>query len=81
MALKGYCKKSACSDCKKPCRLDESIPCSPDCGNLTEDGKILIEKCLQAGCEEVKYIFGMPNASDKEIIAQYGKSAPYPYDV
>lgn len=81
MAIMGYCKKQACSDCKKPCKLDESIPCSPDCENLTEDGEILIEKCLKDECEEVKYIFGMPNATDGELMAAYGRRASYPYEI
>lgn len=81
MALTGYCKERPCCDCKKPCRLDEAIPCSPDCENLTEDGRILVGKCLQAKCEEVKYIFGMPDAADEEVLKQYGTVAPYPYEI
>lgn len=79
MALTGYCGERACSDCKTPCRLDESIPCSPDCENLTEEGQILVKKCLESGCEEVKFIFGMEGAADEEVLAAIGESAPYPY--
>ena len=81
MALKGYCGLHTCCDCSLGCRLDQMIPCSPDCENLTEDGKILVEKCLQSGCEEVKYIFDMANASDIEVVKEYGPVAIYPYDV
>lgn len=35
---KDWCGKS-CGDCKKPCRLDESIACSPDCEFLGENGE------------------------------------------
>ena len=81
MALKGYCGLHACYDCTLGCKLDQRIPCSPDCENLTEDGKILVEKCLEANCEEVKYIFDMANVSDDEVLKAYGPVAPYPYDV
>ena len=80
MALKGYCGLHACYDCGMGCKLDQMIPCSPDCENLTEDGKILVEKCLEAKCEEVKYIFDMANASDDEILKAYGPVTAYPYD-
>lgn len=79
MAIKGYCGKE-CSQCSG-CNLNETIPCSPDCENLTEDGKILIKGCLKDKCEEVKYIFDMVGRSDKEIIEAYGEIAPYPYDI
>ena len=79
MAVEGYCKKCRCADCRTFCRLDESMPCSPDCDNLTEDGKILIEKCLQDKCEEVKYIFNMEDCSDEELLMEYGCINDYPY--
>lgn len=79
MAIRGYCGKE-CSQCSG-CSLDDRIPCSPDCENLTEDGKIQIKKCLKAGCEEVKYIFDMVDKTDEEIITEYGEIALYPYDV
>jgi len=47
MAHKNWCGRH-CSDCM--------APCSPDCGNLTEDGQPLTEQCLASGCEEIKYI-------------------------
>lgn len=79
MAIKGYCGKK-CRDCNG-CYLDETIPCSPDCENLTEDGKIHIRACLDSGCEEVKYIFDMVGCSNENIIEQYGETALYPYNV
>lgn len=77
MALKEHCGKN-CSDCKNPCKLDETIPCSPDCENLTKDGKIKITKCLEDGCAEIRYIFDMLQSTDKEIINKYGDIAVYP---
>lgn len=81
MAVKGYCGGNCGEEkrCEK-CRLDQMIPCSPNCENLTADGKIRIKRCLEEGCEEVKYIFGMPDRSDEEIIQLYGDIAPYPYE-
>lgn len=79
MAIKGYCGIKACCDCSRGCKLDASIPCSPDCENLTHDGKILLEKCLQEKCEEVKYIFNMPDSSDEELLTKYGAVTQYPY--
>lgn len=81
MAHRLYCRKRACSECKENCYIDGAIPCSPDCENLTEDGKIKVAECLKSGCEEVKYIFDMVNSSDAEIIGEYGEIAEYPYDV
>ena len=78
MAIDGYCGKMKCCDCSSPCRLDEEIPCSPDCSNL--DGQsIKIAQCLKAGCEEVKHIFNMQDCSDEEILAVYGEETLYPY--
>lgn len=81
MAIKGYCGKRKCCDCHTVCLLDEQIPCSPDCENLTEDGMIQIEECLKAKCEETQYIFDMVGCSDEEIIERYGKIAVYPYNI
>lgn len=82
MAIKGYCG-GECGCMKKcaKCTLDLSMPCSPSCDNLTEDGMIHIAKCLQDGCEEVRYIFDVLEKTDEEIIAMYGEIAPYPYDL
>lgn len=41
---KKWCGKS-CSDCKTSCSLDESIPCSPDCEFLGEDGEHTHPEC------------------------------------
>ena len=41
---KEWCGKS-CSDCKKPCRLDESIACSPDCEHLGANGEHTSPEC------------------------------------
>ena len=79
MALKGYCGRD-CSECYG-CDLDSSIPCSPSCENLTEDGMIKIAECLKAECKEVKYIFDVLEKTDEEIIEKYGEIAPYPYEV
>ena len=80
MAIKGYCG-GVCGDMEKcgKCKLDMTIPCSPSCENLTEDGNINVAKCLADGCEEVKYIFGVHHKTNEEIIAEYGAVAPYPY--
>ena len=77
MALKQWCGRS-CSDCRG-CKLDALIPCSPDCDNLTEDGKIRIKECLESGCQEVKYVFDTKDLSDEEFIAKFGEVTDYPY--
>lgn len=82
MAIKGYCGgECGCMDKCNNCKLDMIIPCSPSCENLTEDGMIKIAECLKDGCSEVKYIFDAIHKTDEEIIAEYGKIAPYPYYV
>lgn len=55
IAHKNWCKRPCC-DCTAPCGSDETIPCSPDCENLTEDGQPLTEQCLASGCDGIKYI-------------------------
>lgn len=87
MALKRYNESittpiCCCGDmpCCSSCALDGAIPCSPCCENLGPDGKILVAECLRRGCEEVKYIFGMPGATDKEVLEKCGEIAEYPYD-
>lgn len=77
MALKQWCGKE-CSNCRG-CELDKVIPCSPDCENLTEDGKIKIKECLEAGCDEVKYILDAENLSNEEVLEKYGELVDYPY--
>ncbi len=82
MAIRGYCGgECGCMDKCNGCKLDMTIPCSPSCENLTEDGMIKIAKCLADGCVEVKYIFDVLYKTNEEIIAEYGEIAVYPYDV
>ena len=52
MAHKDWCGKP-CSECTNPCKLDEEIPCSPDCGNLNEDGSRKIKACQENKCYAV----------------------------
>lgn len=77
MALKQWCGKE-CSECRG-CKLDEMIPCSPDCENLTEDGKIKVKECLKSGCEEVKYVLREEGLSDEELLEKFGDVTDYPY--
>lgn len=80
MAIKGYCGgECGCAEKCNSCSLDMSIPCSPSCENLTEDGNIHIAGCLKSKCEEVRYIFDALDKTDGEIMAEYGEYAPYPY--
>lgn len=50
MAHKLWCGK-ACCDCEHPCKLDESIPCSPDCEALNSNGTRNVAKCKESGCD------------------------------
>ena len=86
---KGYCGSGiACADCVKRCGIDEMIPCSPDCENLDRD-KILIQKCLDAGCDEVFYVFGITPSENraeieeqtKYLLIEYGETATCPYSI
>ena len=54
MLQREWCDNGQCSDCTAYCRLDESMPCSPDCENITEDGAFLIEKCTAAKCDALE---------------------------
>lgn len=54
MNISLFCKKNhSCSECTNPCKLDESIPCSPDCPNLSDSGQVSIRKCLLYGCDAI----------------------------
>ena len=49
-----WCGK-ACGDCKMSCALDESMPCSPCCELLGDDGGPMDHaKCLKAGCDAIE---------------------------
>lgn len=50
MAHKDWCGKP-CGECDTSCRLDESMPCSPNCEALNEDGSRNVEVCTAAGCD------------------------------
>lgn len=41
-----------CFECEHACEcgLDSSIPCSPDCVNITRDGKVRIGECMLRQC-------------------------------
>lgn len=69
MALGEWCGKP-CSDCETGCGPDARIPCSPDCENLTADGKILVKRCLEDSCEEPKHIFGIPRLQMRNCCRQ-----------
>ncbi len=46
-----WCGKSCC-ECEHPCKLDEEIPCSPDCDFLGENGETTHEACRS--CDALK---------------------------
>lgn len=78
MAVKEHCG-GKCSTCLRTCSIDQAIPCSPDCENLTTDGKIKVEECLNSGCDEIKSVLDMVGKTDKEVLKKYGSVASYPY--
>ena len=48
-----WCGKP-CAECTYPCKLDESMPCSPDCELLGEYGyPIDRAKCREVGCDAI----------------------------
>lgn len=48
---------SPCFKCKKPCSLDMSIPCSPDCENINNiTGEPDNDECLS--CDSYKFYKG-----------------------
>ena len=68
--------KLSCGACSG-CRVDEAIPCSPDCENLTLDGKIHIKRCVAEQCDALECVFG--TADYKALLEEYGDIADYPY--
>jgi len=40
-----------CGDCVNPCALDESMPCSPNCESLAQDGSRNVAVCRKSGCD------------------------------
>lgn len=79
MLNRDFCNNGKCSECSTSCALDMSIPCSPDCPNLTSDGMIFTKKCIESGCDAINIVFGTDD--NEEIIEQYGEISTYPYDV
>lgn len=79
MTHKNWCGNKCC-ECKKDCLVNQSIPCSPSCDNLIGEN-INIRGCLDAGCEEVYYIFDVEVGAEEELINAYGKVAEYPYSI
>lgn len=79
MLKRDWCNNGVCADCTVRCRLDETIPCSPDCENLTADGKILLRKCVKSKCDCVYSVFHEPDTmSLEDILAFYGDTPDYP---
>ena len=76
MALREWCGNDCC-ECETSCGLDESIPCSPDCENLTRNGRIRVKKCIEDGCDAIKSVFNMEDT--EEILKKYGDSTSYPF--
>ena len=69
----------ACCDCQHPCRLDESIPCSPDCENLTDDGIVLLAQCIADGCDAVASL--LPDFEDmapETFLVKFGDTYQIP---
>jgi hypothetical protein len=52
MTHRNWCRKP-CADCSSPCALDESIPCSPDCDNVNDDGTLYLSGCINAKCDNI----------------------------
>ena len=60
-----WCGKP-CAYCETSCEADESIPCSPDCELLGEDGEITdYLKCLESGCDviQIKELYISPKTA------------------
>lgn len=75
-----WCNNGECAECISRCSLDERIPCSPDCNNVTPEGKILISKCMESGCDAF-YCLLPPGAETKsadEILDTYGNEIELP---
>ena len=52
MAHNEWCGR-LCGECLDNCKLDESIPCSPDCNYLLPDGSRDVINCREAECDAV----------------------------
>ncbi len=74
-ALLSKCKKKACKEplwnkkyMQKACSLDQAMPCSHNCKNLTEDNHILIKQCLANNCKKIKHILDSAYTMGREIL-------------
>lgn len=47
-----WCNK-LCYLCENPCLTDITIPCSPDCEHLSENGEPTSEECKNCECYEI----------------------------
>lgn len=76
-----WCNNGECAECTSVCLIDERIPCSPDCSNLTPGGNILFSNCIESGCDAF-YCLLPPEAerkTAKELLNLYGKTIEIPY--
>lgn len=46
-----------CSSCTKSCKLDESIPCSPNCCNFDKNGEPQPELCKDCDSYIMNYLY------------------------
>ena len=69
-----------CSECVEGCLLDEIMPCSPDCENLTCDGKILLKQCWECGCDAALSVFGLTDMSELKELLSAEPIIDYPID-
>jgi len=58
MAHENWCGKP-CGECNDSCKLDETIPCSPNCEGLNPDGTRNAKICIMNGCDGFEIIAGI----------------------
>ena len=64
---KRWCGKP-CSECTTPCALDESMPCSPDCEMLGENGEPKdLQACLGSGCDATRRTYEVTVVRDGTV--------------
>lgn len=76
MPHKDWCGKP-CTECLSPCQLDEMIPCSPDCSELSERGIPGGEFCMNCdaiyrGDESMRKIRAIFNVDEEKILNAAG---------
>jgi len=66
-----------CCDCEKPCSLDESLPCNPDCPELGLNGERDSEACKTCDANIMNKVCKIINGKFAWLLEVDGQRVPF----